>query len=145
MSLKSSFIVVLIASLLVLFFSFSANAISCYQCNSVSDLGCYPLDKRRVPARPCPPTANSCFFLRQESDFLDMEGNSKEVSVRYLRNCSTAMPKEVYSCITRAGTGGTNKNQYCSCTTDACNKATSQLHASFLSFLVLPLCVLFLR
>ncbi|BHF84282.1 hypothetical protein SprV_0902743300 [Sparganum proliferum] len=142
---SSTVFFVLTASLLVLLAAFSANAISCYQCHSVSEPGCFPLDKRRVPLKACPPEANSCFFLRQESDFLDMEGNSKGVSLRYLRNCSTAKPTEAYKCIVRAGTGGTNKNQFCSCTTDGCNKASNQLQASLLSLFVLPLCTIFFR
>ncbi|VDM17738.1 unnamed protein product [Hydatigera taeniaeformis] len=101
----------------------SVKALKCYQCESLKQKGCYPLDTKLIKPTECPLGSQVCTILRQEAQFKQVYGEEQEPKVRYLRGCSSEESKGSYYCVERAGTGSNTKNKYCTCDSDACNPA----------------------
>ncbi|VDO01032.1 unnamed protein product [Rodentolepis nana] len=100
-----------------------ADAIKCYQCQSHTQPGCYPLNTTLVPLHDCPPEALSCEFITMKSQFKLMMGEEREPMVRYLRGCSNDDLRKQVTVIERAGTGANTKTTYHKCNVDGCNPA----------------------
>ncbi|VDD81301.1 unnamed protein product [Mesocestoides corti] len=143
-----------VALIAVLFLVAAATvgALKCYQCESHTQDGCYPLDTRLIQPTDCGPEAKSCTTLRQASclstalkfitdaEFKIIINNQTEPRVRYVRGCSVEPSKSSVYCIERAGTGSHTKNRFCTCDSDGCNPARRSVEVGFFVLaIVLPL------
>uniref|UniRef100_A0A5K3EWK0 Protein sleepless n=1 Tax=Mesocestoides corti TaxID=53468 RepID=A0A5K3EWK0_MESCO len=131
-----------VALIAVLFLVAAATvgALKCYQCESHTQDGCYPLDTRLIQPTDCGPEAKSCTTLRQDAEFKIIINNQTEPRVRYVRGCSVEPSKSSVYCIERAGTGSHTKNRFCTCDSDGCNPARRSVEVGFFVLaIVLPL------
>ncbi|KAL5105851.1 hypothetical protein TcWFU_006724 [Taenia crassiceps] len=115
--------VTLFLLLVVLTTFLGVKALKCYQCQSHTEKGCFPLDPKLIQPKECPADAQVCTILRQEAQFKLTYDGKQEPKVRYSRGCSSEASRGAYYCVERAGTGSNTKNKYCTCDSDACNPA----------------------
>ncbi|KAM3173958.1 hypothetical protein ACTXT7_011507 [Hymenolepis weldensis] len=115
------------------------DAIKCYQCESHTQRGCYPLETSLVPLTDCPAGSKSCSFTKMDAQFKLEVGEEQEPKIRYIRGCSSEDSQGGYSCLERAGTGANTKNTYCRCDSDGCNPAgrVAMMGSGFVVALVL--------
>ncbi|VDO15618.1 unnamed protein product [Rodentolepis nana] len=100
-----------------------AEAIKCYQCQSSTQPGCYPLNTTLVPLDDCPPEALSCEFITVTIKFKMMMGEKKEPTVLYFRGCSTDDLRKQVSVVVAGVTGANTTTRYHKCNIDGCNPA----------------------
>nr|CUU99909.1 hypothetical transcript [Hymenolepis microstoma] len=114
--------VVLFLCLLLSTFA-NVDAIICYQCESDTQEGCYPLNKTLVPLTDCPTESKSCeYFMIQYQLKRKIDENAEPIRF-YLRGCSSDEFTAKISLLKQVGIGGRYKARSFKCNINGCNPA----------------------
>ncbi|CAG9860249.1 unnamed protein product [Phyllotreta striolata] len=108
---------------------YKSGAISCYDCNSVSDKRCLGDENNKLTddmKKHCPERKGKPYSLcRKIKQVIDFEVNGLQPDSRVIRTCGFDDSQYANKCYQRSGFGG--RQEVCACQNDNCNGSSALL------------------